>query len=185
MSIAVRLSCALYEALLFAYPPAFRHAYSQEMAQVFRDGCVEALQRRGMCGLARYWLFTLRDLIVSACMERLAALDRRAAGLAALAFGCGLLAAYVDFHATEVQATVLVLLLFTFAFGFASPRRAWRLGLAVGIAVPLAHILNHLLHRPPPYPVEPNLLATLIALIPAQIGATMGAFARWLLIAPV
>jgi hypothetical protein len=178
MDTWLRLSCILYRHLLAAYPPEFRRLYGAEMEQVFRDGCREALRMRGAAGLVGYWLHVLCDLARTACVERWAAMDRRSAGLSLLAFAMGLLTGYIDFHATEVQATVGVLLIFTFIFGFASPRQTWRWALCIGIGVPLLHILNSLLRLPPPYPVEPNILGTFIALIPAFIGAYCGVFAR-------
>ena len=66
----------LYRLLLVAYPPAFRREYAAPMAQVFRDSCREAERRCGLPGLARLWLATLRDLAVSAVVERFSELAR-------------------------------------------------------------------------------------------------------------
>lgn len=69
---SIRLSLALYRALLVAYPAAFRHTYGAQMLQVFRDRCRQAIQERGPRGLMALWLPTLADLFTTALAERLA-----------------------------------------------------------------------------------------------------------------
>jgi Domain of unknown function (DUF1835) len=63
------LSDRIYQALLLAYPPGFRHEYGAQMAQVFHDSCRDAQRRRGMVGLLALWLAALGDLAASAWAE--------------------------------------------------------------------------------------------------------------------
>ena len=54
----------------------------------------------------------------------------------------GLLVAFIDLGAGEVQVPALLLLAFTFFTGFASPHRAWRWGIITGIWVPVFQIVR-------------------------------------------
>ncbi len=172
------LSCGLYRRLLAAYPADFRREYGDEMQQAFYDACRQALQSRGAAGLAGFWIHIMSDLAASVCKERFTTMDKKSTFFCLLAFALGILAGYLDFHSKEVQGPVLILLVFTFVFGFALPCRAWRWALIIGGGIPLCHIVNALLRRPPPYPVEPNLFATCLAFFPAFMGAYMGAMLR-------
>jgi predicted cobalt transporter CbtA len=87
---------------------------------------------------------------------------------------------WVDLHSDEVQPTVALLMLFTALLAFARPRRPWRWALLMGVAVPLAYVVAPLLGVAPRAQPEPNLSATLIALIPAMIGAYAGVALRYL-----
>ena len=178
------LSLSLYNRLLFAYPSDFYCEYGEEMRLVFQDACRDALDAKGISGLARFWTGILADLMVSTCKEHFTDMDKKAASLCLLAFALGLCIGYLDFHSKEVQVPVFFILVFTFGFGLALPQKAWRWALLIGAGVPLCHIVNALLRRPPPYPVEPNVFATCIAFIPAFIGAYTGAFLRRLFPSP-
>ena len=84
---------------------------------------------------------------------------------------------YIDSHATEVQATLMVMLPITFALGFIQPKRAWLWALIVGFSIPagfLWHMLMGSAYVEPPT----NGFFTLIALVPAFIGAFSGAIFR-------
>lgn len=87
---------------------------------------------------------------------------------------------YVDTHAKtdDNLPFVLLLLLVTFLFGVAQPKQAWAWALIIGLGVPSAHLIGLLFGYRPPYPVEPNVFITFIALIPAFIGAYLGVLAR-------
>ncbi len=63
----------LYRLLLFAYPGKFRHVYGEQMTQIFRDCCREALQKEGAFNLVQLWGFVLYDLATTAFSERLKA----------------------------------------------------------------------------------------------------------------
>jgi hypothetical protein len=75
-SRAARISSRVYRRLLIVYPRAFRASYGREMALTFRDQCRDALQARGLAGLAALWLRVLLDLLRSAPAEHLASLDK-------------------------------------------------------------------------------------------------------------
>lgn len=94
----VRGSVALYRALLLLYPARFRGVYGAQMAQVFRASCGRACREGGPAALARLWLRTLRDLLVTVIAERYeedivmeGRSLNRAAGLAGLIGGALLL----------------------------------------------------------------------------------------------
>lgn len=84
---------------------------------------------------------------------------------------------YIDTHTKtdDNLPMVLVLLACTFLFGLAQPQHAWQWALIIGLGVPAAHLMGLLLGYRPPYPVQPNVLVTFIALVPAFIGAYLGA----------
>lgn len=90
----------------------------------------------------------------------------------------GLVIAWLDFRADEVQGTVLLLLITTGAAGFLHPAGAWRWALITGGGIPALHLINRALGNPSPYPVHPSILATLLPLIPSLIGAYAGVLLR-------
>jgi hypothetical protein len=85
---------------------------------------------------------------------------------------------YVNIHANEVQAPVLTILVLTFLLGCLDPRRAWLWAICLGGAVPLSYALAPIFGYLVPYPPDPNIFASFIALIPAFIGAYAGVLAR-------
>ncbi|MCW5941930.1 MAG: hypothetical protein KIS66_06845 [Fimbriimonadaceae bacterium] len=96
--------------------------------------------------------------------------------VAAAAFGLALAA--MDFRTRPVQPVAGALLIVTMAFGAVWPRRAWRWALWIGGAVPALHVVAHALGVKPAYPVEPGPIAAFLALIPAFLGAYLGALLR-------
>lgn len=87
------------------------------------------------------------------------------------------LTGWADYHASEVQGTVLVLIIITGALAFASPSHAWLLGLITGLSISGAYVVGKGLGFGPVYPI-PHPASTLIALIPAAVGAACGVAAR-------
>ena len=84
---------------------------------------------------------------------------------------------WLDYHASEVQGTVLVLLVISAALSFAAPTRAWMVAVIMGLSVSGTYVVGRILGTAPVYPI-PVPASTLIALIPAAIGAACGAGAR-------
>ncbi len=84
---------------------------------------------------------------------------------------------WADYHASEVQGTVLLLIVITGALAFASPRYAWLVGFIMGLSIAATYVAGRLTGFAPVYPL-PHPLSTLLALIPAAIGAACGAGAR-------
>jgi hypothetical protein len=86
---------------------------------------------------------------------------------------------WLNYHATDdVQAVAAGLLLAGFGFSFWRPRWAWLFVLVLWLAIPLSSVVadaNNYTAGLHPHP----LYETLIALIPAVIGAVIGAGARW------
>jgi hypothetical protein len=88
-----------------------------------------------------------------------------------LALVGGLFAGWVDFNNDEPQAAVIVILLCTALLGFARPRKSWIWALIVALCLPLVYLLARAAGlRPVGWP-EPGIYASLLALIPAFIGA--------------
>lgn len=84
----------LYRALLLGCPPAFRRAYGDEAAQVFRTCCREALRQGGVPAVLRLWPRSVGDLAATAFLEHTTgggnmsrATLMRVGGLAAIAGG--------------------------------------------------------------------------------------------------
>lgn len=84
---------------------------------------------------------------------------------------------WADYHASEVQGTVLLLIVITGALAFASPSHAWIVGLIMGLSIAATYVVGKRLGFAPVYPI-PHPMSTLIALIPAAIGAACGVAAR-------
>lgn len=87
---------------------------------------------------------------------------------------------WADYHASEVQGTVLLLIVITGALAFASPSYAWVVAAIMGLSIAGAYVIGKSMGLAPVYPI-PHPVSTLIALIPAAIGAACGAGARLML----
>jgi hypothetical protein len=74
---AIVTSYRVYRALLTIYPRRFRHAYQDEVAQLFRDCCREAQRSRGTRGLLHVWGRALLDLCANVPREHFAQLAGR------------------------------------------------------------------------------------------------------------
>ena len=170
----IRFGCFLFEGLIALYPPSFRAEYGEEMRLVFQEASEEALSRRGLQGLLGVWLSTLSDFVVASTREHLAAGTHKAflAGLCIAIGGLGI--GYLDFHASEVQPIVGLILIFSFSLGATRPAGAWKWVLCAGGGIPAVHLLGSAIGVHPNYPVQPNVGATFLALIPAAIGVYLG-----------
>jgi Flp pilus assembly protein TadB len=71
----------LYRTLLLAYPAAFRRAYGEDMAQVFRDVCRDTVGNAGIWGLVCLWPVSLWDVLLHAAQEHLYQALRRSENL--------------------------------------------------------------------------------------------------------
>lgn len=87
----------------------------------------------------------------------------------------GLLIAFIDLGAGEVQVPALLLLTFTFFLGFASPRAAWRWGIITGIWVPVFHIVRMSLEKNPGVSLAEGW-GSLLALVFSFAGSYGGSF---------
>jgi hypothetical protein len=87
----------------------------------------------------------------------------------------GLLIAFIDLGAGEVQVPALLLLAFTFFTGFASPRGAWRWAIVTGLWVPVFHIVRMGLERNPGASFNESW-GSLLALVFAFAGSYGGSF---------
>ena len=70
MNLTLHYSERVYNALLSLYPVRFRIRFAQEMLQLFRDCCHDALEKGEVAVLAAFWLRAMRDLFFSAVRER-------------------------------------------------------------------------------------------------------------------
>jgi hypothetical protein len=93
----------------------------------------------------------------------------------------GAFAFYVDVHNDEVQPTALILVLGAGVIGATWPKWSWVGGLVSGVCILLGHLIWRASGRPTPFPMQPNVIAALIAVIPAMVGALIGAGARLML----
>ena len=67
---SLALSAQSYKTMLSLYPLEFRIRFRDEMAQVFRDSCRDALESGRFAALPCLWLRALVDLVVSVSRER-------------------------------------------------------------------------------------------------------------------
>jgi hypothetical protein len=81
---------------------------------------------------------------------------------------------WLDFHQTEMQPAVLLLLVSSAVIAWLQPRYAWIVALMLGLSITEAHFIADVLGKTPATPSVPRV-ATLLALIPASIGAALGA----------
>jgi len=91
----------------------------------------------------------------------------------------GLLVAFIDLGAGEVQVPALLLVAFTFFTGFATPGRAWRWGLVTGMWVPVFHFVRMGLQNVSAIPPG-ETWGSFLALGFALAGAYGGSFIRTL-----
>ncbi len=87
----------------------------------------------------------------------------------------GIFAGWVDFNNDEPQAAVLVILAVTVLTGLIFPSRAWLWALIAALSLPGMYFVLTGLGYQPKTPPSPGWYASLIALIPAFIGAYAGA----------
>jgi hypothetical protein len=90
------------------------------------------------------------------------------------------LIALLDLHASEVQPAAALILAGSALFAIAQPTRAWAGALIFGLGILIGHLAARVLGFRPSYAVEPNVFATLLALIPAALGAVCGVALRWI-----
>ena len=108
-------------------------------------------------------------------------MNRTSLVLTSAAIICGLLATWVDFHATEVQATLLVFVVTSFVLGFSGPRGAWRWALLVAVWLPAAQVAAFALRQTGTatgHPYWSRLAILLPALAACMAGAYAGALIR-------
>jgi hypothetical protein len=91
--------------------------------------------------------------------------ERTALALAVLS---GVAIAFIDTrpHWDDTGISVMMILIASFICGILSPRRPWLMALSVGIWIPLFNILNS------------RNIGSLLALLPAFVGAYAGYFAK-------
>lgn len=70
----VRASERIYSWLVRLYPSPFRAEFGNAMKQVFRDQCLDAVERKGTLGLMTIWLRVLPDFVWTCPKEHLVAL---------------------------------------------------------------------------------------------------------------
>ena len=88
----------------------------------------------------------------------------------------GIAIAIVDRGQDEVQPAVFLLLASAFAFSCARPRDAWAYALLLGAGVPGLDLWTRLQGIAPPADSVPG--STVLAFVPAALGALLGAGAR-------
>lgn len=184
----VAVSVRIYRGLLRFYPLRFRQEFAGQMAQVFRDCCQDAYAAKGLKGVLKLWPGVVVDLAISAAKQHKANLrPGKVIALFAtylLALGFAVLTGYVNVHNNEAQAPAALLLIFSFGFGVARPRAAWRWALIFGLAIPLSYYASYLIGYSPVYKPVPNEISTVFVLIPAFVAAYTGALIRRLISSP-
>jgi hypothetical protein len=80
----------------------------------------------------------------------------------------------MDYRATEVQPAVLLLLVCSAAVSWLQPRYAWLVALMLGLSIVETHFVGAATGKTP-VTSSSSPLGGLLALIPASIGAAVGA----------
>lgn len=168
----------VYRALLYAYPPEFRKRFGSEPLQVFMDRCRERTSRSGLPELFLLALSDGSDVVIGAVRERLRSIRWGGVVCLVLALAFGLFAAFLDFQTDEVTVAAFVVLVGTFVAGVLRPAGAWKWALACGLCIFAAYELGPPIGIHPRYPADPGNYATLLALVPAFVGAYAGAILR-------
>ena len=172
----------VYRLALRAYPAAFRARYANEIADVFGQGLEDARQiGRGAAALYQFRAWT--DLFWSVGRERLALVHDRILGVYIAAVAGGSYATYVDFHATEVQPTLLVFVVSGFVLGSIIPQRAWRRALVLAALLPASQVIAFALRHGEPargHPYLSRFMIFLPALAASLIGTYAGVLVRYL-----
>lgn len=176
----LRASDRLYRFALYLYPRDFRRVYGELMRQAFHDVCREAYKRGGKRSLGMVWAQTCGDLLTSAAVEHFESFrrERQMTRKSLITWGVvvlfSLITGYVNLNASEVQAPMGCLLLFSFIAGLLQPKAAWRWALLIGLSVPMSYFIgfavNYKVVDPPRLPI------TLVVLvIPALVAVYLGA----------
>lgn len=92
-----------------------------------------------------------------------------------LAIFMGVIVGWLDLRSDEVSTTILLLVVFGMLLGFAQPRQAWRWAILLAMWVPLGGFLSAALGLRNVAVPNPSWLASLVAFVPAFIGAYGGA----------
>lgn len=91
----------------------------------------------------------------------------------------GAFVGWLDLTNSEVQVTVVALLLGGFGVGWRRPPCAWLWASALGFSVPVAQAISLLIGLKPPYPNGMGtVLEAFLALIPAFLGTYSGVLVR-------
>ena len=101
---------------------------------------------------------------------------RRIAWLTAfvvMTVGCAAMAGWLDLHNGDVQGTIQVVAVSSFAVSALFAPGGWLGGILVGFGVPLAHLYARLAGIPLPY-AAPQVLSSFVQLIPAVAGSIAG-----------
>jgi len=101
--------------------------------------------------------------------------------VALCALAVGSLAFYVDLHNDEVQPAALILVVGAGVIGAVWPRWSWAGGLISGLCILGGHVIYRAMGGTPAFAIEPNAWGALIAVVPATLGALMGAGVRVML----
>jgi hypothetical protein len=88
------------------------------------------------------------------------------------------LAGWVDFNNDEPQAALLVILSSTAILGALFPIRAWLWAMIVALGLPAVYLVSRAMGYQPASPPSPGWYASLLAIIPAFIGAYAGVCVR-------
>lgn len=101
--------------------------------------------------------------------------------LMVLAFIIGLVAGWIDFRISELLPTAITLVAFNLLFGYLQPRLAWLWAVLSGIGPFLVYLFAGVLmgFEPSSWP-QPNVAFSLMAIIPAFIGAYWGVVINWI-----
>lgn len=155
--------------LLRLAPRPFRERFGDEILLDYADLCREAAGRGPLARLAAA-LGGLFDIARTGCAERCSQMEKTTRAAYGVAFALALGLGWFDTHVVTDDTGIVAGIVLACAFvpGVMAPRHALCLGPLVGLGVPLAHLALG----------SPRGYEAFLALLPATIGALLGAGAR-------
>jgi hypothetical protein len=153
-------------ALLRLYPRRWRERYGDEFALVLRATPPGP--------------HTVFDVVRGALDAHVRGARRGPLVRWTLLAACAAVVGWLNFHASDdVQPVAAALLVFGFVFGAHGPGRAWLAAAVLFAAVPLSGVLADAVSYHPGLIKPAPLYESVIALIPALLGAYSGAAVGW------
>lgn len=86
----------------------------------------------------------------------------------------GLLIGLYDLETARTLVAAVLVVVAAFGLALAHPHSWWMSALAVTVGIPVVYFWALAAGEPIPYPPVPNILALLIAVVPAMIGGALG-----------
>ncbi len=171
---SIRAALTLHALCIRCCPGPFRRRFGVELEQTFGAACRAAHRRDGALSVARATAGACTAAVATAMRLHMTARSSLARTFAVLPIGLALaaLAGYVDQNEADVQMPALLVFGCAFVCSLLQPRAAWLWCLVAGASIPIGFGVARWLGHTAPFESEPY--TSLIAFIPAVLGAAVG-----------